>query len=534
MELPQKFQDYKIPVIGNGSQRFFSSTPAQDWNFTNYFSTTHENINNKFKKYGAIKKSFKDDLDWVSKMENLPKEIKEFVDILREQELPKKPTMKCRISKKALQHKKGSLVHQGITIKGNVEGHIITNSNNVVIESTTTDMLRKRKHGDDESEKSESDDDQDEDEGDSEADSIWREWLRFLKQRKGDFHPYSPASHKIVRCGKGVSPRPYLDRKLYNRHLATFTSETHALPANCVPYMDKVIDSEDLESFKKALKSTRDDYTENEKTYDFLEDIFRGALEGYSTFQDVHDGESTFDALFIYPYLRAVSKAVTSHSCGADFKRGEANLIAMSKQLIALGLKVDDKSQYKADGLIKLYQIKQLEILLLETSGSLGSTEKVKINFDHHKGVFGSLAMLKTIADEFSLASADLFQQLKVYFVHAAGNEIHLWSVRFRKGDCYELWREDHLEIKTCFEDKVGFLPALIQFYWNMKGLLENSVDSLVALREDHLRHQVESRYSAPSSTLSNIVNPSILRLIQEEDSAGMSNLGPFYSPPHD
>ncbi|KAL0142727.1 hypothetical protein V8B55DRAFT_1328378 [Mucor lusitanicus] len=232
-------------------------------------------------------------------------------------------------------------------------------------------------------------------------------------------------------------------------------------------FMGMVVLNEDLKSFKKASRSLPDhDGAESQLAFDFLEDVFRAAYEAYSTRQDIRDGESTFNALYIYPFLLTVCKALRDHSCQADFKRGEANLVAMSKQLIALGLKVDDKSQYKADESIKLYRIKQLEILLLEISGSLGNTDKVKINFDHHKGVFGSLAMLKTIADEFSLASVDLFQQ----------------------------------------------------------GLLENSVNSLVALRED----------SPSTHTLSNIVNPSILRLIQDEDSAGMGNLGPFYSPPHD
>lgn len=94
------------------------------------------------------------------------------------------------------------------------------------------------------------------------------------------------------------------------------------------------------------------------------------------------------------------------------------------KQLKALGLQDNDKSQYKADGLIKLYGIKNLEVLLLETSGSFNNSDKVKINFDHHKGTFGSLAMLKTVADGFCFASVETFKKLKVFFVHASGNVV--------------------------------------------------------------------------------------------------------------
>jgi len=42
-------------------------------------------------------------------------------------------------------------------------------------------------------------------------------------------------------------------------------------------------------------------------------------------------------------------------------------------------------------------------------------------------------------------------------------------------------------------------------------------MDYLVALREDHLRNQLECRYSASSRTSSNSVNPSIARWIQED-----------------
>ncbi|RCH89682.1 hypothetical protein CU097_006147 [Rhizopus azygosporus] len=64
---------------------------------------------------------------------------------------------------------------------------------------------------------------------------------------------------------------------------------------------------------------------------------------------------------------------------GAELKVGEACLVSISKQLKELGIQDNERFQYKADGIIKLYDLKQLEILLLETSGSFGNTGKVKI-----------------------------------------------------------------------------------------------------------------------------------------------------------
>lgn len=75
---------------------------------------------------------------------------------------------------------------------------------------------------------------------------------------------------------------------------------------------------------------------------------------------------------------------------------------------------------YLADGIVKLFGLKDHKILLLETSNYFGYIEKSKISFDHHKGLFGTLAMLKNITDELQFASMETFCKCKVFFVHAA------------------------------------------------------------------------------------------------------------------
>lgn len=130
--------------------------------------------------------------------------------------------------------------------------------------------------------------------------------------------------------------------------------------------------------------------------------------------------------MFLYPFLKAIGRAVARDvdNTGAQFKTGETYLKAMTMQLKAMELHKDDKSQYKADGLIILYSIEKLELVLLETSSQFGNTDLSKINYDHHKGLFGCLAMLKTVAEEFYLGSLELFQRIKVFFIHGAGNAI--------------------------------------------------------------------------------------------------------------
>ncbi|KAI9279746.1 hypothetical protein BY458DRAFT_425944, partial [Sporodiniella umbellata] len=78
----------------------------------------------------------------------------------------------------------------------------------------------------------------------------------------------------------------------------------------------------------------------------------------------------------------------------------------------------DDKSQYKVDEIIEPLKMKEIEILLIETSGSLGHKNKSKIDFDHYKGAFGSLITLKLIVDKFNYGSPDEFKTMIFFFLH--------------------------------------------------------------------------------------------------------------------
>lgn len=165
---------------------------------------------------------------------------------------------------------------------------------------------------------------------------------------------------------------------------------------------------------------------------DFLNDIFLSALRLYKSKQDLTSSESVFNHLLIYRFMDSVALSIQNkHDCGSDFIPGEAYLSALKKQLKDIGNYKDDWFQYKADGIIKMISIRDLELLLVETSGPYANIDKTKSNFDHHKGTFGTLAMLKTIADEFNYAQIDIFVNVKVFFVHATDTDANIWNRDF-------------------------------------------------------------------------------------------------------
>lgn len=97
----------------------------------------------------------------------------------------------------------------------------------------------------------------------------------------------------------------------------------------------------------------------------------------------------------------------------------------MTRQMKTVGLYIDEKKNvYKPDGVVVSFGLKQQEILVLETSGTFTKLDKTKINFDHHKGVYGLLPMIKWIADDYRFGSLDTFTKIKAYFIHAEGTPL--------------------------------------------------------------------------------------------------------------
>lgn len=88
--------------------------------------------------------------------------------------------------------------------------------------------------------------------------------------------------------------------------------------------------------------------------------------------------------LLIYSFLKTVARAINKDtSSGAIFKVGETPLQAMKKQINDS----DESSLYYADGIINFNKVKKIEVLLLKTSSSFGSSDKTKSSFEHKRAV---------------------------------------------------------------------------------------------------------------------------------------------------
>lgn len=130
-----------------------------------------------------------------------------------------------------------------------------------------------------------------------------------------------------------------------------------------------------------------------------------------------------------------------AHEGSPFFLPGEEKLAAMTKQIKTLKGKLDNRKVYKADGIV-CHQ-NGLELMLLETAGSFKSNDAAKATFDNSKGMFGLLAMLKTIADRYHFASCESFKKLKLLFLQPSGKK-HTVLVKSHSSFAYSLFLFPH------------------------------------------------------------------------------------------
>lgn len=133
------------------------------------------------------------------------------------------------------------------------------------------------------------------------------------------------------------------------------------------------------------------------------------SLHVFSNVDAMKASETGFNHQAIWPLLAALAASMDN----ALFIPGETTLRAIN------GHPIDTEAGcYKADGVVTIKD--GFELLILETSGCYGNTDKPRHGFDHIKGAFGARMMLRAIIMKFYYGG-DEVHDLCVYFVHARG-----------------------------------------------------------------------------------------------------------------
>ncbi|KAG2203446.1 hypothetical protein INT47_008173 [Mucor saturninus] len=237
-----------------------------------------------------------------------------------------------------------------------------------------------------------------------EINSILGKWSKFL-ENKENFHPFSLEYHHVIRSSmkkrnqtpvkprtikpratkpraakprdvKPIKPTPKPEETPSEPNTATKTKKAQVKWVGLgVPDIEGAQDSEVEEIVEDEEDETRQNIHFQRSIYNF-----------HTTYKDIHDGESEFKGLFLFPFVKAVTATVAAEFGAAktDFCDGEVCLEAMSTQLKAINMLIDGSSKYNANGLIRMYGYRNLETLLLETSSYFGCSDQSRSKFDHY------------------------------------------------------------------------------------------------------------------------------------------------------
>lgn len=137
----------------------------------------------------------------------------------------------------------------------------------------------------------------------------------------------------------------------------------------------------------------------------------------YSGVVDPSHSETSWNQAVLWPVMIACTRYIRREDqANMTFVPGEEELYAMTTAGPA-----ESGAPYYADGVMRMTQKNNIEICLLETSRAQKKASNSKISFDHHKGMFALLSMLKRVATTYNLATYKQLSNLELLFLHAHG-----------------------------------------------------------------------------------------------------------------
>lgn len=162
---------------------------------------------------------------------------------------------------------------------------------------------------------------------------------------------------------------------------------------------------------KKVQKVTEFEDEEVNKQFNFLNSVFLASFQTYQSSADPKHNGSVFSNRLIMPFLEMIASHLSDYN---DFQvtcfPAEEPLLSMTNCL-----KETNRTYiYLADSIFRLCSLHNIEFLLLKVSGAFLNNDQTKIDFYHHKSMFGSLSILQTIAEQFKFGTIEDFKNIDI------------------------------------------------------------------------------------------------------------------------
>ncbi|KAG1001893.1 hypothetical protein G6F57_013586 [Rhizopus arrhizus] len=344
---------------------------------------------------------------------------------------------------------------------------------------------------------------------DSEGD-IWEAWRQYLEEHNG-YHKYSMEKYHIIKCGYSIRCNPNIPSELYE-HIGFSNDDisTEVIPCpfiTCKKYSTLVFKSMESNKHWKQVEEIIINSCEEKKglgsrDVDFVESFFRFCITLFkkpNLYERLKISECNFNRLLIWP---AMEVAVDSISC--------SDLSFMSAEY---KLKSSDE-EYKADACV--LDDDNNEISILETSGKFMLDDNSKYGYDHVKCTFGALTIFNAAFKKYFWSREDTGLQLRIPFLHARHDMLHLWSLELCSSKLYISKKIYKCVVPANMTDVKDIL-ALGNLVWLYREELEKTVKTLKKMKKEHNSYEFERMLGSDDAreSLSKMVNSKIQRPIQ-------------------
>ncbi|PHZ13654.1 uncharacterized protein RHIMIDRAFT_305694 [Rhizopus microsporus ATCC 52813] len=310
----------------------------------------------------------------------------------------------------------------------------------------------------------------------NDQEDVWSAWKQYLESHSG--HEYCLEKAHVIECGYSISCKPHYPEDLYQLFGDNKQQVIKSPFKKCSLFSSAMLQALSTGSKRVILRALTDDshldkVDEGDKEAAFVHGYFEYMYNFYKS-PSLGDNEVIFNHKLIWPLF----EMACSHSC-LKFIPGEVLLSSTDEP-------------YNADAVVKFENI---EICLLETSGHYGLNDKGRFGYDHVKGAFGAISMIRHAYKKYQYATKTTAQELRVFFMHAKEKKLNLWSLEFVSLNVQILQRIAVADIPETEHHSAQILH-MGNFAYKLQTEIASSVDVLKKMRKEHNDYMISAELS--------------------------------------
>ncbi|KAG0973467.1 hypothetical protein G6F29_012823 [Rhizopus arrhizus] len=306
----------------------------------------------------------------------------------------------------------------------------------------------------------------------NDQEDIWEAIRQHLKASIS--HDFCLESYHIIKCGYSIKcnpsiPTELLDHVQVENYTISTPFQTHSKYTTDVLKVMKTNDVNYIEEVVKSLK-----VSENNSA-NFVKGFFKVCLWIYKKpklYERLALSEIAFNHSFIWQIMEFVVDTVETP---LTFYPAEYVLKAAQEETKVDACILDGDN----------------ELAVLETSGKILLNDNAKYGLDHIKVHYGALSIFNAIFKKYCTATEETATKLKIPFIHARHDTIHLWVFELCSTGLYcskKVYKSKVPEDMAASKD----ILTLANFCWCFREALLDAVQVTRRMKEEHEEYQVQ------------------------------------------